>query len=178
MNANGTIWGGVMLPTDVTSEEKIGAFNLLHQNTPYIAFGFMLANDAIVQACRKKDRLHIIDFGMEHTLEWPSFIRTLASTSNQEIMAAEANSLGIRLEFRLIAGLANPEMLAKDNLHLKKACMGRKSMERLKIERNHFAKEIRNIVAYEGPERVKRHERADQWRLSNFFASEDTLQIC
>lgn len=65
--------------------EKIEAFHLLHQNTPYIEFGFMSANDAIVQACRKKDRLHIIDLGMEHTLQWPSLIKTLASTSNQEV---------------------------------------------------------------------------------------------
>ncbi|GJW72390.1 DELLA protein RGL1-like protein [Tanacetum coccineum] len=261
INANGTIWGGVTLPTDVTREDKIEAFHLLHQNTPYIQFGFMSANDAILQASKNKDRLHIIDLGMEHTLQWPSLIEKLASTTNQgvppkfiritgilgdhgdmtelessmETVAAEANALGIELKFHLITGPATPEMLTKDNLHLKEgetlfvnsilhlhtyvkesrgslktilqsikklgpalltvveqdanhngpfflgrfleslhyysaifdsleACMGRNSMERLKIERNHFAEEIQNIMAYEGPERVERHERADQWR--------------
>nr|GEV42070.1 hypothetical protein [Tanacetum cinerariifolium] len=261
INANGTIWGGVTLPTDVTREDKIEAFHLLHQNTPYIQFGFMSANDAILQASKNKDRLHIIDLGMEHTLQWPSLIEKLASTTNQgvppkfiritgilgdhgdmtelessmETVAAEANALGIELKFHLITGPATPEMLTKDNLQLKEgetlfvnsilhlhtyvkesrgslktilqlikklgpslltvveqdanhngpfflgrfleslhyysaifdsleACLGRNSMERLKIERNHFAEEIQNIVAYEGPERVERHERADQWR--------------
>ncbi|XP_002965807.2 scarecrow-like protein 21 [Selaginella moellendorffii] len=38
------------------------------------------------------------------------------------------------------------------------------SEERLKIEQYHYAEEIKNIVACEGPDRVERHERADQWR--------------
>ncbi|CAN1750071.1 GRAS family protein RAD1 [Linum perenne] len=32
------------------------------------------------------------------------------------------------------------------------------------METHHFGEEIRNIVAYEGSDRVERHERADQWR--------------
>jgi hypothetical protein len=34
----------------------------------------------------------------------------------------------------------------------------------MKIERLHFAEEIRNIVAYEGCDRIERHEGVDQWR--------------
>nr|XP_043622508.1 GRAS family protein RAD1-like [Erigeron canadensis] len=261
INANGTVWGGVTLETDVTREEKIEAFHLLHKNTPYIEFGFMAANEAIYQAAQGKDRLHIIDLGMEHTLQWPSLIRTLASTKSQEVLpkliritgilgdrgdmmeletamesvVAEANSLGTELGFHLIPGPATPEMLTRENLRLKEgevlivnsmlhlhtyvkesrgslktilqsikklgptlltvaeqdanhngpfflgrfleslhyysaifdsleATLGRNCIERMKIERNHFAEEIRNIVAYEGSERVERHERADQWR--------------
>ncbi|XP_023737019.1 GRAS family protein RAD1 [Lactuca sativa] len=239
---------------DVTREEKIEAFHLLHQTTPYISFGFMVANDAIVQAAQGKDQIHIIDLGMEHTLQWPSLIRTLASTkliritgilgergetaeleSEMESVVAGANSVGIEVQFRLIPGPATPAMLTRENLGIKEgeslfvnsilhlhtyvkesrgslktilqaikklgptlltvaeqdanhngpfflgrfleslhyysaifdsleARMGRNSMERMKIERNHFAEEIRNIVAYEGTERVERHERADQWR--------------
>ncbi|KAI3769011.1 hypothetical protein L6452_00107 [Arctium lappa] len=267
VNANGTIsmsngWGRVTPPTDIRREERIEAFHLLHQTTPYIAFGFLAANEAIFQAAKGKDCLHIIDLGMEHTLQWPSLIRTLGSTTDpgvspkliritgilgdrgetmelessmKEGIIAEANSLGIEVEFRLITGPATPAMLTKENLRLKEgealfvnsilhlhtyvkesrgslktilqaikklgpalltvveqdanhngpfflgrfleslhyysaifdsleASMGRNSVERLKIERNHFAEEIRNIVAYEGTERVERHERADQWR--------------
>ncbi|KAL5730646.1 hypothetical protein ACHQM5_003444 [Ranunculus cassubicifolius] len=40
----------------------------------------------------------------------------------------------------------------------------RHNSQRFKIERLHFGEEIRNIVAYEGAERIERHERADQWR--------------
>ncbi|KAK1318374.1 DELLA protein GAI1 [Acorus calamus] len=35
---------------------------------------------------------------------------------------------------------------------------------RAKMEQFYFAEEIRNIVSCEGPARVERHERADQWR--------------
>lgn len=44
------------------------------------------------------------------------------------------------------------------------ASLPRNSQQRMKIEKLHFAEEIRNIVAYEGSDRVERHERADQWR--------------
>ncbi|KAD3067030.1 hypothetical protein E3N88_34910 [Mikania micrantha] len=44
------------------------------------------------------------------------------------------------------------------------ASLGRNSIERMKIKRDYFAEEIRNIVACRGPNRVERHERADQWR--------------
>jgi len=214
----------------------------------------MAANDAIFQAAQGKDRIHIIDLGMEHTLQWPSLIRTLSSTklikitgilgergetseleSEMSSLVAGAKSVGIAVEFRLIPGPATPAMLTRENLRIKEgeslfvnsilhlhtyvkesrgslktilqaikklgptlltvveqdanhngpfflgrfleslhyysaifdsleARMGRNSVERMKIERNHFAEEIRNIVAYEGTERVERHERADQWR--------------
>ncbi|KAH6795846.1 hypothetical protein C2S51_036832 [Perilla frutescens var. frutescens] len=44
------------------------------------------------------------------------------------------------------------------------ATLPRNSPERMKIEKAHLAEEIHNVVAYEGSDRVERHERADQWR--------------
>lgn len=44
------------------------------------------------------------------------------------------------------------------------ASLPRNSPLRMNIERLHFAEEIRNIVAYEGSDRIERHERAHQWR--------------
>ncbi|XP_022886724.1 scarecrow-like transcription factor PAT1 [Olea europaea var. sylvestris] len=38
------------------------------------------------------------------------------------------------------------------------------SVQRVKVEQHIFAPEIWNIVACEGPERVKRHERLEKWR--------------
>lgn len=35
---------------------------------------------------------------------------------------------------------------------------------RAKVEQFYFADEIKNIVSCEGPPRVERHERVDQWR--------------
>lgn len=35
---------------------------------------------------------------------------------------------------------------------------------RAKVEQFYFGEEIKNIVSCEGPDRVERHERVDQWR--------------
>ncbi|KAA8527200.1 hypothetical protein F0562_008571 [Nyssa sinensis] len=233
VNANGTFTYGAMDVSLITREEKIEAFQLLHQTTPYVAFGFMAANDAISQAAQGKDSLHIIDLGMEHTLQWPSLIRTLASRpegppkvvritgivgyddqslsfeleTSMKGLIEETSLMGIALEFHTIAEPATagesrgslkiilqaikklgptlvtvveqdanhngPFFLRRflESLHYYsaifdslEASLPRNSPQRMKIEKNHFAEEIRNIVAYEGSDRKERHERADQWR--------------
>ncbi|KAJ6305268.1 hypothetical protein OIU77_019030 [Salix suchowensis] len=142
VNANGTFTnGGAMDRSLIIREEKMEAFHLLHQTTPYIAFGFMAANEAICQAAQEKDTLHIIDLGMEHALQWPSLMRALASrpegppklritglteehnlleleTSMKEL-AEEASSLGIRLEFNMISDPVTPLLLTAENLNLR-----------------------------------------------------------
>ncbi|XP_008795820.2 GRAS family protein RAD1-like [Phoenix dactylifera] len=261
IGTNGSLTGAVT--TDgplVTREEKMEGFRLLYQTTPYIAFGFMAANEAICQAARGKDYLHIIDLGMEHTLQWPSLIRTLVSRSegppkllritgicsamfsdlpelesSMRAITNEANALGMPVEFRALEEAPSPLLPNLDQLELRQgevvfvnsimhlhkyvresrgslkailtaikklnpalvtvveqdanhngpfflarfleslhyysaifdsleASLPRASTQRLKIEKCHFAEEIRNIVAYEGCDRVARHERADQWR--------------
>ncbi|KAG9438993.1 hypothetical protein H6P81_019158 [Aristolochia fimbriata] len=241
-----------------TREERMEAFHLLHQTTPYISFGFMAANEAIHQAAQGHDSLHIIDLGMEHSLQWPSLIKNLASSpgrppklritgvgtapdvvdelqTSMNTLIEEANFLGMTLEFHSIPQPITPVLLNVETLglregeslfvnsimHLHKyvkesrgslktilqavrkldptlftiveqdanhngpfflgrfleslhyysaifdsleACLPRPSPVRSKIERTHFGEEIRNIIAYEGSERVERHERADQWR--------------
>ncbi|ERM93780.1 hypothetical protein AMTRI_Chr02g217370 [Amborella trichopoda] len=240
-----------------SKEDKVEGFRLLYQLTPYIAFGFTIANDAIDQAAHGKDALHIIDLGMAHTLQWPPLIRTLASRlegppklritgvdvdpnskeleENMKVLAMEASSLGVPFEFQLIVGPLSPSLLNMETLgsregealfvnsimylhkHVKEsrgslksilqsirklnptlftlveqeanhngpfflgrfleslhyysaifdsleASLPRPSPQRMKIERSHFAEEIRDIIAYEGLKRVERHERADQWR--------------
>jgi len=243
----------------VNRENKLEAFQLLYQTTPYIAFGFMAANEAIFQASQGKSSIHIVDLGMEHTLQWSSLIRAFALrpegppmlritglTHNEDnnnsrlqtcmnVLVEEASSLGMNLEFQTISEPASASLLTVENLNLRKgealfvnsilqlhkyvkesrghlkeillsvkklnpsaftvveqdtnhngpfflgrfleslhyysaifdsleACMPRNSHHRMKIERLHFAEEILNIVAYEGPDRVERHERVDQWR--------------
>ncbi|XP_058070930.1 GRAS family protein RAD1-like [Magnolia sinica] len=242
----------------ITKEEKMDGFHLLHQSTPYIAFGFMAANEAISHAAQGKDSIHIIDLGMEHTLQWPSLIRTLASRpggppktlritaigvgpnlpeleAGMKVISDEATSLGLPVEFHAIADHPTPSLLNNETLDLKEGdflfvnsimhlhkyvkesrgslkvilqairklnpalltvieqdanhngpfflgrfleslhyysaifdslevSLPRPSPQRMKIEQSHFAEEIRNIVAFEGSDRVERHERADQWR--------------
>ncbi|GLJ24802.1 hypothetical protein SUGI_0474290 [Cryptomeria japonica] len=44
------------------------------------------------------------------------------------------------------------------------AILPRSSTQRVKMEQFYFGEEIKNIVSCEGPARVERHERVDQWR--------------
>ncbi|XP_021834045.1 DELLA protein RGL1-like [Prunus avium] len=258
VNINGTFNNDTMDVSLTSREEKLEAFQLLNQTTPYIAFGFMVANEAICQAAQGKENMHIIDLGMEHTLQWPSLIRTLASRpegppkklritglvedhnvfeleAGMKALVEEASSLGIPTEFNMISEPVKPSLLTRENLDLREgealfvnsimhlhkyvkesrgslkailqalkklgptvltlveqdanhngpfflgrfleslhfysaifdsleASLPRHSPQRMKIERQHFADEIRNIVAFEGLNRIERHERADQWR--------------
>lgn len=259
VNANGTFTDGAIGNKSlVRREEELEAFRLLHQTTPYIAFGFMAANEAICEAAQGKESLHIIDLGMDHTLQWPSLIRALGSRpegppprlritgfvnghnvlgleGSMKELVEDATSLGITLEPVMISDPVTPALLTREKLNLregealfvnsimhlhkyvkesrgslklilqaiKKLCptaltvveqnanhngpfflgrfleslhyysaifdslevsLPRNSVQRMKIERLHFAEEIRNIVAYEGCDRIERHERVDQWR--------------
>ncbi|KZV55517.1 GRAS family transcription factor [Dorcoceras hygrometricum] len=126
----------------ITREEKCDAFSLLHQMTPYIGFGFLAANDAIYQAAMGIDSLHIVDLGMEHNLQWPSLVRILASRSeggpkfiritgiigdqdpmgldkSMKGLCEEANSLGICLEYHLLAEQVSPLLLTRKSLELR-----------------------------------------------------------
>ncbi|XP_057453315.1 GRAS family protein RAD1-like [Lotus japonicus] len=256
--ANGTFTRSSMNVPLITRENKLEAFHLLYQTTPYIAFGFMAANEAIFQASKGKSSIHIVDLGMEHTLQWPSLIRALVSRpegppklritgliriedNNPKLqtrinaLLEEASSLGMPLEFHIISEDLTPSLLTVEKLNLRdgealfvngilqlhkhikesrgylkeilqsikklgptaitvveqdtnhngpfflgrfleslhyysaifdslEASMPRNSQQRGKIERLHFAEEILNIIAYEGADRMERHERVDQWR--------------
>ncbi|XP_068653979.1 GRAS family protein RAD1-like [Aristolochia californica] len=255
---NGSLANVAVDAAVITREERVEAFHLLHQTTPYIAFGYLAANEAIYQAAQGHDSLHIIDLGMEHELQWSSLIRNLASCpgrppklritgvgtapdvvdelqASMKSLAKEANFLGMMLEFQTIPQHMTPSLLNPDTLGLKEgeslfvnsimhlhkyvkesrgslkailqairklgptlftvveqdanhngpfflgrfleslhyysaifdsleACLPRPSPVRNKLEKTHFGEEIGNIIAYEGSERVERHERADQWR--------------
>ncbi|WVZ01945.1 hypothetical protein V8G54_022751 [Vigna mungo] len=196
----------------INRENKLEAFQLLYQITPYIAFGFMAANEAIFQASQGKNSIHIVDLGMQHTLQWSSLIRAFVSspegppmvritglTDNEDnsklqtsmnvllhkyVKESRGNLKEILLSVKKLSPTAftvveqdtnhnGPFFLGRflESLHYYsaifdslEACMPRNSQQRMKIERLHFAEEILNIVAYEGPERIERHERVDQWR--------------
>lgn len=130
-------------PLMSTREEKIEAFHLFYQTTPYVAFGFMAANEAICQASQGKDVLHIVDLGMGHTLQWPSLLRSLASRpegppriritgltdgnkgnllklkASMEILVADANLLGVNLELNMVSEHVTPSLFTKENLNLR-----------------------------------------------------------
>ncbi|CAK9165647.1 unnamed protein product [Ilex paraguariensis] len=144
VSANGSFTDCIMVDmSSIDREEKTQAFHLLHQTTPYIAFGFMAANEAICQAAQGKDSFHIIDLGIKNTFQWPSLLRTLASRTegppkllritsiigggqdfpnleaSMTALVDEASSLGIPLEFHMIAEPATPSFLTRENLKLR-----------------------------------------------------------
>ncbi|KAL3005671.1 hypothetical protein AAZX31_08G232800 [Glycine max] len=198
--ANGTLTSISMDVPLISRENKMEAFQLLYQTTPYISFGFMGANEVIYQASQGKSSMHIVDLGMENTLQWSSLIRALASrpeghptlritglTGNEDnsnlqtsmnVLVEESSSLGMHLEsqFLMVEQDTNHNghfFLGRflESLHYYSAIfdslepsMPRNRQHRMKIERLHFAEEIRNVVAYEGQDRIERHERVDQWR--------------
>ncbi|KAH9320424.1 hypothetical protein KI387_015063 [Taxus chinensis] len=117
--------------------ERAEGFQLLYQCTPYIAFGFMAANEAILQAAKGKKSVHILDMGMLQALQWPGLMRKLASRAEgppnvrltgmgtsdiQEWGAAlseEAKTLGIAFEFRGIVEPLSPSLLDPTFLDLR-----------------------------------------------------------
>ncbi|KAF5191620.1 Scarecrow-like transcription factor pat1 [Thalictrum thalictroides] len=249
----------------ISRAEKLDALQSLYQTTPYLAFGFMAANEAICQAAQGKefDCIHIIDLGILGLRQWPSLIRTLASRpegppvlritmiinedikthpnhdlelqANMKALVDDANSLGMTLQLYVVTDIVTPALFTSEKLKLREgellivnsimhlhkyvkesrgslkiilqaikklspglvtvveqdanhngpfflgrfleslhyysaifdsleASLARHSAQRFKIERMHFGEQIRNIVAYEGSDRIERHERADQWR--------------
>ncbi|KAF2317685.1 hypothetical protein GH714_039571 [Hevea brasiliensis] len=93
------------------------------------------------QAAKGKDSLHVIDLGMDQTLQWPSFIRSLASTpeghlesesqdlineqnlleleASMNALVEDASSLGVSLEFNMISESITPSLLTRENLNLR-----------------------------------------------------------
>ncbi|CAM6104909.1 unnamed protein product [Calypogeia fissa] len=237
-----------------SNTEKREGFNLVYQSSPYVAFGHFAANSAILEAFEGEDRMHIVDLGMTHSLQWPYLIHGLAKrpsgppkllritgfglsvenmTEAGEELARVAAEAKVPFEFLAVEGpledlkrskleLREGEALAVNSvlqlhcvvkesrgslnavlqsihelspkiltlveqdashngpfflgrfmeaLHYYSAIfdsldaiLPRNSEQRVKMEQFHFAEEIKNIVSCEGPARVERHERVDQWR--------------
>ncbi|EYU33794.1 hypothetical protein ABFS82_08G160400 [Erythranthe guttata] len=133
------------LDLPLITEEKSEAFYLLHQTTPYIAFGYAAANDAIFRAASGKSSLHIVDLGMEHNFQWPMLVRKLAfrkegppkiirltgivgrDNNNQKLLlelecslkslCEEAVSLGTFVEYHLVHEQVSPLSLTREKLY-------------------------------------------------------------
>ncbi|CAI7856383.1 unnamed protein product, partial [Closterium sp. NIES-53] len=47
--------------------------------TPFLTFGQVAANSAILEALADEPRVHIIDFGIGHALQWPALLQALGA---------------------------------------------------------------------------------------------------
>lgn len=52
---------------------------ILYEICPYLKFGYMAANGAIVEACRNEDHIHIIDFQIAQGTQWMTLLQALAA---------------------------------------------------------------------------------------------------
>ncbi|KAJ7298809.1 hypothetical protein O6H91_Y395800 [Diphasiastrum complanatum] len=66
-----------------SAETITGAFQLLHEVSPYNKFAHLTANQAIMEAVEDETVVHIIDFDIMEGLQWPPLIEALATRSNE-----------------------------------------------------------------------------------------------
>ncbi|KAJ0960082.1 hypothetical protein J5N97_000141 [Dioscorea zingiberensis] len=53
-------------------------YHYYYEACPYLKFGHFTANQAILEAFERHDRVHVIDFSLMHGLQWPALIQALA----------------------------------------------------------------------------------------------------
>ncbi|XP_010415179.1 PREDICTED: DELLA protein RGL1-like [Camelina sativa] len=106
-----------------------------YESCPYLKFAHFTANQAILEAFASADKVHVIDLGLNHGLQWPPLIQALAVRPNgppdfrltgigsslteiQEVgwkLGQLASNIGVNFEFKSIAlnNLSDlkPEML-------------------------------------------------------------------
>ncbi|GJP38297.1 hypothetical protein CLOM_g22755 [Closterium sp. NIES-68] len=54
------------------------AFEVLVSASPYLTFGHVACNSAILEAIQGARKVHIVDFGLGHAVQWPPLIQALA----------------------------------------------------------------------------------------------------
>ncbi|KAG7585989.1 Transcriptional factor DELLA N-terminal [Arabidopsis thaliana x Arabidopsis arenosa] len=106
-----------------------------YESCPYLKFAHFTANQAILEAFAMAEKVHVIDLGLNHGLQWPALIQALALRPNgppdfrltgigssltdiQEVgwkLGQLASTIGVNFEFKSIAlnNLSDlkPEML-------------------------------------------------------------------
>lgn len=59
-------------------KDMLSYMHTLFEVCPYFKFGYMAANGAIAEACRKENRIHIIDFQIALGTQWITLLQALA----------------------------------------------------------------------------------------------------
>ncbi|KAI3665478.1 hypothetical protein L6452_44105 [Arctium lappa] len=97
---------------DVTSPEEFTlTYKALNDACPYSKFAHLTANQAILEATEKADRIHIVDFGIVQGVQWAALLQALATRP-----AGKPNRIRISGIPALILGNSPaPELLATGN---------------------------------------------------------------
>ncbi|KAG8383995.1 hypothetical protein BUALT_Bualt04G0071800 [Buddleja alternifolia] len=64
---------------DTTSEEFTVSYKVLNDACPYSKFAHLTANQAILEATEKSNKIHILDFGIVQGIQWAAFLQALAT---------------------------------------------------------------------------------------------------
>ncbi|PHT56572.1 Scarecrow-like protein 4 [Capsicum baccatum] len=64
-----------------TPEELTLSYKAYNDACPYSKFAHLTANQAILEATEKATRIHIVDFGIVHGIQWAAFLQALATRS-------------------------------------------------------------------------------------------------
>ncbi|KAK4346831.1 hypothetical protein RND71_033170 [Anisodus tanguticus] len=67
--------------TTTTPEELTLSYKAFNDACPYSKFAHLTANQAILEATEKATRIHIVDFGIVHGIQWAAFLQALATRS-------------------------------------------------------------------------------------------------
>ncbi|WJX14203.1 hypothetical protein P8452_04501 [Trifolium repens] len=121
-----------MLMEEPTIDEEFLAFTDLYRVSPYYQFAHFTANQVILETFEKEEEknnrsIHVIDFDVSYGFQWPSLIQSLSEK------ATSGNKISLR-----ITGFAMFDSLDD--------CLPLESIERLRIEKKVFGKEIKSML--------------------------------
>ncbi|KAJ6852583.1 putative DELLA protein SLN1 [Iris pallida] len=65
-------------PPATTAAEDELLYHHFYESSPYLKFAHFTANQAILEAFDGADRVHVVDLGLMHGLQWPALIQAFA----------------------------------------------------------------------------------------------------
>ncbi|KAG7614473.1 Transcription factor GRAS [Arabidopsis suecica] len=91
-----------------STEDLILSYKTLNDACPYSKFAHLTANQAILEATEKSNKIHIVDFGIVQGIQWPALLQALATRTSGKptqirVSGIPAPSLGESPEPSLIA---------------------------------------------------------------------------
>uniref|UniRef100_A0A7N0UBX3 Scarecrow-like protein 4 n=1 Tax=Kalanchoe fedtschenkoi TaxID=63787 RepID=A0A7N0UBX3_KALFE len=74
--------GNLLTASGTTSEEFTVSYKALNDACPYSKFAHLTANQAILEATEKAQKIHIVDFGIVQGVQWAALLQALATRTN------------------------------------------------------------------------------------------------
>ncbi|KAB5532114.1 hypothetical protein DKX38_018784 [Salix brachista] len=158
---------------DIASDKKEEeALRLVYEICPHIRCSHFVANNAILEAFEGESSVHVV--AAAHPKPRRTCWKATQSPSNNRFLSGEeqlgkldlktSTSEGGALVVNSILQLHCVVKESRGALNSVLQIIHELSQKIAKMEQFYFAEEVMNTVSCEGPARVERHERVDQWR--------------